>query len=198
MPYALRVSAADLAPTVGYLRLPEGKRSRVRQAMGERQRPRVGFVWCAGVWNPSRSIPYAVFQTLLEVPGLEVWSLQGEPERETWLRSSQQERRAAVHDVYRCGDGILSLATVIEQMDLVVTVDTLAAHLAGALGVPCWLLLQHRADWRWMIRRNDTPWYPSLRLFRQNTPGDWLPLVSTVRTCLQAFATDVHASGGRA
>ena len=66
-------------------------------------------------------------------------------------------------------------------MDLVITVDTLAAHLAGALAKPCWLLLQHRADWRWMSRREDTPWYPTLRLLRQEVEGGWDALMQQVR-----------------
>ena len=65
----------------------------------------------------------------------------------------------------------MGLAATIGNLDLILTVDTLAAHLAGALGVPTWLLLKQEADWRWMIGRSDSPWYPSLRIFRQPAPG---------------------------
>ena len=65
-------------------------------------------------------------------------------------------------------------------LDLLVCVDTLSAHLAGALGVPTWLLLPLRADWRWMENREDTPWYPTMRLFRQNGCGDWSPVIARV------------------
>jgi ADP-heptose:LPS heptosyltransferase len=85
-----------------------------------------------------------------------------------------------------CGDGILPLAHTIARLDLVITVDTLAAHLAGALGKPVWLLLQHAADWRWMTDRMDSPWYPSMRLFRQPTPGDWSSVVTNVLGALEA------------
>jgi ADP-heptose:LPS heptosyltransferase len=67
-------------------------------------------------------------------------------------------------------------------LDLVVSVDSMPAHLAGALGVPVWVLLAHQADWRWMERRQDSPWYPTMRLFRQECPGDWsMPVACLLR-----------------
>jgi ADP-heptose:LPS heptosyltransferase len=93
-----------------------------------------------------------------------------------------------LRDSAGCNDGVLSLAGVISQLDLVITVDTLAAHLAGSLGVPVWLLLQYAADWRWMDGRNDSPWYPSLRIFRQTAPGEWLDVVEAVERKLQQWA----------
>ena len=84
------------------------------------------------------------------------------------------------------GDGLLALAATVANLDLVITVDTLAAHLAGALGRPAWLMLQYAADWRWMTGREDSPWYPSLRLFRQSAPGDWPGVVARLRQALIA------------
>ena len=184
LPYALRVCADLLEPTSGYLHVPELERQRVTDIMGPKRLPRVGVVWCAGHWNPARSVPFTEFRDLLKTEGVEFWSLQGDVERCAW---SELGREAAGHDVYRCGDGILPLAAVVQQMDLVITVDTLAAHLAGALEVPCWVLLQRRADWRWMCGREDTPWYPSLRLFRQEKEGDWMHLLGHVRWSIEAW-----------
>ncbi len=180
LPYLLRVSGEDLQPTSGYLRLPPALVTRTAAVLGRRSKPRVGVVWAAGHWNPSRSISAELIGQL-NVSGAEFWSLQG--------------RAAAGHalpdrnwrDVYECGDGIAALAAAVAGMDLVITVDTLAAHLAGALGVPCWLLLQHRADWRWMSGRTDSPWYPSLRIFRQRAPGNWEGLLAEVRGELEAW-----------
>ena len=74
----------------------------------------------------------------------------------------------------------METAATILHMDLVVSVDTMVAHLAGALGVPVWVLLPHCADWRWMIDSYDSPWYPAMRLFRQNGPGEWEPVIQGV------------------
>ncbi len=191
LPYALRVTAEELEPRQGYLQLPQSMRSHVQQVMRPAQRPRVGVVWSAGHWNPSRSIPFGTFGSLLDVSSVEFWSLQGDGEGRYWASAGQDGAR---RDVYEVGDGILSLAAVIEQLDLVITVDTLAAHLAGALGVPCWVLLQQQADWRWMAAREDSPWYPSLRLWRQHVHGDWMSLLQRVRAALQTWvaAAETH------
>jgi ADP-heptose:LPS heptosyltransferase len=75
-------------------------------------------------------------------------------------------------------------AAQVAAMDLVITIDNSAAHLAGALGVPTWLLLPYAPDWRWMLDRDDSPWYPTMRLFRQATPGDWQGVVQSVQRAL--------------
>ena len=186
LPYVLRVTTGELAPHQGYLHLPAPVRARAAGAMGCDGLPRVGLVWCAGHWNPLRSVPFEVFRSLLNVGDVEFWSLQGDAGRYSW---GSLNDGAAGRDVYEVGDDILSLAAVIEQMDLVITVDTLAAHLAGALGVPCWVLLQHRADWRWMCAREDSPWYPSLRLWRQSGTGDWVELMERVRSGLGSWVS---------
>ena len=181
LPHLFRVSAGDLQPTSGYLYLPLALVEATRTLMGRRQRPRVGVVWTAGEWNPSRSIPAHLASNLSSVAEVEFWSLQGGVEAGLGV--------AGWRNVYECGDGILPLSLVIAELDLVITVDTLAAHLAGALGIPCWLLLQHRADWRWMSRREDTPWYPSLRLLRQEADGGWESLMSRVCSELRRWVS---------
>jgi ADP-heptose:LPS heptosyltransferase len=73
------------------------------------------------------------------------------------------------------------------NLDLVITVDTVTAHLAGALGRPVWTLLPHEADWRWMIDRDDSPWYPTMRLFRQSARGKWRPVIDRIVKELSLF-----------
>jgi ADP-heptose:LPS heptosyltransferase len=75
-------------------------------------------------------------------------------------------------------------AALISLLDLVVTIDTSVAHLAGALGVPVWIMLQHSADWRWLLVRDDSPWYPTARLFRQQRPGHWASVINGVTQAL--------------
>ena len=181
LPYVLRVNSEELLPTSGYLRLPKRALAATTAIIGPYRKPRVGVVWAAGHWNPSRSIPPALLSGLAQCEDVEFWTLQGHGDRSD---ASLYRWR----DVYTCGDGILPFATVVAHMDLVITVDTLAAHLAGALGIPCWLLLQHRADWRWMSRRADTPWYPSLQLMRQAEGGDWAELLGRVELRFREWA----------
>ena len=186
LPHVLRVTADDLLPTHGYLHVPEATLAVVARVVGARTRPRVGLVWGSGHWNTSRSVPFEIMRTLLDVQGVEFWSLQGgDTEKRAW---DALEPAPCRRSVYEAGDGILRLAAVVQQMDLVITVDTLAAHLAGALGVPCWVLLQQRADWRWMCGRADSPWYPSLRLWRQREGSGWDELVERVRRELTMWA----------
>jgi len=78
-------------------------------------------------------------------------------------------------------------ARIISGLDLMITVDSMPAHLAGALNIPVWVMLNADADWRWMINRTDSPWYPSMKLFRQTTPGNWDSVINQVTEELSAF-----------
>jgi hypothetical protein len=79
-------------------------------------------------------------------------------------------------------------ALAMRALDLLMSVDTLSAHLGGALGVPTWTLIPAAADWRWMQDREDSPWYPTMRLFRQEREGEWLPVIARVSAALQSAA----------
>jgi ADP-heptose:LPS heptosyltransferase len=91
------------------------------------------------------------------------------------------------------GDRLLDYrdtAAILEQLDLTITVDTSVLHLAGALGRPVWGLISAKSDWRWMLDREDSPWYPTLRLFRQARLDDWQELISRVATALSSWRPD--------
>ena len=181
LPYLFRSEACDLPLTTRYLDLPPSVLADAAKRMGPRTRPRAGVVWAAGEWNPDRSLPLECLGPLLAPPSHEFWNLQG------------GEARRALDTLpdatLVCGEGILQLAAAISHMDLVITVDTLAAHLAGALGKPVFLLLQHAADWRWQVDREDSPWYPTLSIVRQPRPGDWPGVIAQV---CEALAKGTH------
>jgi ADP-heptose:LPS heptosyltransferase len=86
--------------------------------------------------------------------------------------------------ITRGADNLVELARVMRSLDLVITIDSMPAHLAGALGTLVWTLLARDSDWRWMEEREDSPWYPTMRLFRQSRPGEWGPVIERVRTAL--------------
>ena len=190
LPYFFRTEQHELPVAEKYLHLPAGVKRQAAQIMGSSSWPRVGVVWAGGDWNPERSLPLPLLLPLLSTSKCEFWSLQGGRSREEWgaLPASPHLRDAAC-----CGDGILPLAAVIVQLDLVITVDTLAAHLAGALGKPAWVLLQYAADWRWMLGRSESLWYPSLRLFRQPEQGDWTSVVACVHQALTNWMAEKAA-----
>ena len=188
LPYLFRTEAHELPIAERYLRLPGGVMQQAARAMCSFSvSRRVGVVWAAGEWNADRSLPLGMLRPLLETPQCEFWSLQGGRAQQEWRNS------VSLRDASCLGDGILRLAAAIAQLDLVITVDTLAAHLAGCMGKPAWVLLQHNADWRWMLERSDSLWYPSLRLFRQPSPGDWVTVVAGIERELTRWIDEKSA-----
>jgi hypothetical protein len=179
--YLFRTSVNALPIATRYLNLPLDRLGQTAAAMHDSGKPRIGLVWTGGEWNLERSVPFGYFNTFLKDFRFSFWNLQGGPSNDV-----TDTRMHNAKDL--CGDGILALATTIAHLDLVITVDTLAAHLAGALGKPIWLLLQHTADWRWMTNRTDSPWYPSMRIFRQPEPGDWSAVILNVLEALEDYA----------
>lgn len=186
LPYVFRSRLGDLPVATCYLRLPQAERERAAQAFDDDDHPRIGVVWSSGAWNAARSIPLSKLDCLWHRTDAHFWNLQGGAARSEWetLPAMQNLHDAPIF----CADaGLLPLAAFICQLDLVLTVDTLAAHLAAALGIRTWLLLQNSADWRWMVGRSDSPWYPSMRIFRQPRPGDWRSVVADVECALDAW-----------
>lgn len=148
-------------------------------------RLKVGIVWSGGnlyKHNQARSFSLAQFQPVLDVPGIAFYSLQkGIPQVEI----TQLGWESRLRDLNEHLNDMADTAAAIAQLDLVITVDTSVAHLAGALAKPVWVLLAHIADWRWLVEREDSPWYPTMRLFRQHSPGDWQSVMRRVVIALQ-------------
>jgi hypothetical protein len=129
----------------------------------------------------NRSIPISLLEPLLGLGGLAFYSLQVGPAQDQAAGESKPGKLTSLAGQIR---DYADTARFIEQLDLVITVDTSIAHLAGALGRPTWVLLPFAPDWRWLLDRNDSPWYPTVRLFRQPAPGDWPSVIQDVVAAL--------------
>jgi hypothetical protein len=163
LPYALRATVQTLPNTTPYIHVDLNQFRRAAS-------PRVGLVWQSGGWDGSRSVAPELMRELLRVPGIEFRILQRGPALASWPGGGQIPVLRDIREE----------AAELRALDLLICVDTLSAHLAGALGVPTWTLLPASADWRWMDDREDTPWYPTMRLFRQTRPGDWESVMARV------------------
>jgi hypothetical protein len=135
----------------------------------------------------NRSMPVDFFRPLLRTPGVRWHSLQVGNRAQDLSRAGLE---AAIADVGSRFRDFGDTAQAIRQLDLVIAVDTAVAHLAGALGKPVWTLLPFEAEWRWMVGRADSPWYPTMRLFRQTARGDWKGLLEQVAAELGKFQAD--------
>jgi tetratricopeptide (TPR) repeat protein len=152
---------------------------------------KVGVVWQGNPhfsWDRWRSIPLACFAPLAAVEGVRLVSLQKGPGAEQVAALKGRFPVEELEGLDAEGGAFLDTAAVMKCLDLLVAADTAAAHLAGALGVPAWVALSAVADWRWMIGREDTPWYPSMRLFRQTTLGDWAEVFGRMAEALRPLA----------
>ncbi|EEF27029.1 conserved hypothetical protein, partial [Ricinus communis] len=154
-----------------------------RAALGPRTRPRVGVVWSGSADNQNdrnRSLPLALLAALFDAP-CDFVSLQKEvrPDDQPLLDTLPVLQVAdQLHD-------FADTAALCAVLDLVITVDTSVAHLAGALGLPVWIMLQTPFEWRWLEQGARSPWYPSATLYRQAQRGDWAPLVAQVAADLR-------------
>ena len=186
LPHVFRTSLDTIPATVPYLRMVDGDHAGIRSAIGAAgNRYKVGLVWGG---NPAhkndrnRSCPVEHFIQLLQIPGLSLFSLQ-KGERAAEL--ARPDLAGAVTDLSGLLDDFADTACAVSMLDLVITVDTAVAHLAGALGRPAWVLLPAFPDWRWLLEREDSPWYPTMRLFRQAQSGDWGELFGRVAVGLR-------------
>jgi tetratricopeptide (TPR) repeat protein len=191
--FALPMMSAPLAFGTTPETVPNGNNGRYlfaepSQIVPDSGLPRIGVVWAgrSRSWADNRSLPAGLLADLLGACGEFAWfNLQLEPSDDARRIIDSTE---CITDLSPHISDFASTASLIESMDMVVTVDTAVAHLAGALGKPTCLLLPFAADWRWLLGRNDTPWYPNTRLFRQQTPGDWPELIDRVATELHRLA----------
>jgi hypothetical protein len=148
-----------------------------RERLADIRGLRVGIAWQGNsqfAWDQWRSMALAEFEPLSQVDGVRLVSLQKGDDRDATRASAA--RLGVIDlgdDLDREAGAFMDTAAIIGHLDLVVTSDSATAHLAGALGAPVWVALPRAPEWRWMLERTDTPWYPTMRLFRQKALGDW-------------------------
>ena len=151
---------------------------------------RIGIVWAGNANNERdrhRSCRLDDFAPLLDLPDTEFVSFQVGPRADELPRSGW---RGLIRDAGKKLAPFETTADALAEVDLVIAVDTAMAHLAGALGRRVWTLLAFAPDWRWQLGRIDTPWYPTMRLFRQPAPNDWIGAFREVRRELAALVAD--------
>jgi tetratricopeptide (TPR) repeat protein len=182
LPLAFGTTLDTIPAGTPYLTVPEAAVDKAAALPWPTDGLRVGLVWAG---NPEhrndryRSIALSLLEPLLALEGVHFFSLQMGAEAEQLAMAE-----GAVVDLrYEIGD-MADTAALMEHLDVVIAVDTAVVHLAGALGRPVWLLLPFAPDWRWMLEREDSPWYPTMRLFRQTERSGWEPVLERVRAAL--------------
>ncbi len=176
LPHLVKSSLDSIPAQIPYLKARPDLVDYWRSRLSEFSGFKIGISWQGNPkspYEPARSIPLAAFEALA-MPGVRLFSLQKGFGTE---QIPQVAERFPVIDLSAQLDEtngpFMDTAALMTQLDLVITSDTVTAHLAGALGVPVWVALPLPTDWRWMKGRTDSPWYPGMRLFRQSQPGDW-------------------------
>lgn len=174
LPYLFGTTLQTVPAEVPYMFADESLTAKWKARLADDPAPRkIGLIWGGGIANPTdaqRSVPITALGPLAAIKDASFYSLQSD-ERVHELSAAPRELR--IKSLGPELKDFADTAAVLMNLDLLITVDTAAAHLAGALGRPVWTLLAFFNDWRWMLERSDTPWYPTMRLFRQKTRGDW-------------------------
>ena len=186
LPLAFGTTVETIPAQVPYLYAPQEALQKAAALGWPEKGLRVGVAWTGNPSHPKnrfRSVPLELLAKLFDLEGVHFYSLQlGEAAAElAALKTGVADLSAATGDM-------ADTAAQMARMDLIISIDTSMAHLAGALGRPLWVLLCHTPDWRWLLEREDCPWYPTARLFRQSQPGDWEAVIERVRGELAALA----------
>ncbi len=187
LPLAFGTTLDTIPAAIPYLSADPAKSARWQARLGSAGGlRRVGLAWSGNVQHKGdrrRSIPLAELRVLAH-PAVHFVGLQHE------VRDADRPAMACFPSLENCGEALADFddtAALIACLDLVITVDTAVAHLAGALGKPVWILLPHAPDWRWLLNRNDSPWYPTARLYRQASIGDWTTVLQEVAAALDVL-----------
>lgn len=183
LPHVFNTSVETVPATVPYLYPEPDLIERWRGKIGS-DGFKVGICWQGNpenLLNRGRAVPLKHYAPLAEIPGVRLICLQTHHGLDQVADLPRPEALTMLGEDFGTGaDAFVDLAAAMKCVDLVVTSDTASGHVGGALGVPTWIVLGNVPDWRWMLERTDTPWYPSVRLFRQPRPGDWQAALDAV------------------
>ena len=179
LPLALDSKLETIPADIPYLSAQSEQVEKWRIRLGARSRPRIGLAWAGRRREPvnhTRDMRLELFDPLIRLDA-DIISLQKEvPDEDRPVLES-------IGQIARPGEELSDFAetaALIENLDMVISVDSVIAHLAGALGKPVWIMLRYSGEWRWLLDRSDSPWYPTARLFRQKVPGDWAGVVADI------------------
>ncbi len=185
LPHVFKTIMATIPQTIPYV--GAGIPQEALPTAAKPAKLKVGLVWSNGFTNigtRQRKLALTQFLPLLSLPDITFYSLQKGNGAEELAAGGFE---AFILDLEPVIKDFTDTASLIQQLDLLITVDTASAHLGGALGIPTWVLLPYGSDWRWFLNRSDSPWYPSLRLFRQTKPFDWDSQIMDVQTALNTY-----------
>jgi len=194
LPLAFKTTLQSIPNQTPYLSAPTDALIKWKAIVPRGAKLKVGIVWKGNPTHENdanRSVPFALLEPLLDLNHVDFVNLQmGLSITESDAFQNRSNCVDPTSDILDYAD----TAALIAQLDLVISADTSVAHLAGALGKPVWILLPFSPDWRWMLDRKDSPWYPSAQLFRQPKPQAWTPVISALTASLSTVA---RTSNGR-
>ena len=197
LPLVFQTSVNTIPADIPYIGFDEARKQEFQSKLVNSANLKVGLVWNGGfradhpeLWetNRRRNIALEQIAKLRGVSGVDFYSLQKGDPAESEFKSKKDELWPESINCTPWLDDFSDTASLIENLDLVISVDTSTAHLSGALGKPVWILNRYDSCWRWLRGRTDSPWYPSATIYQQSKPGDWDGVIDRVRADLQALA----------
>jgi tetratricopeptide (TPR) repeat protein len=197
LPLVFGTTLETIPAQIPYLDFDHDKKNLFARELGTSQKLKVGVIWNGGfradspeLWaiNKRRNIELDVICRLKNVKGVDFYSLQKGDPAESELRTRKEELWPDLINYADLLNDFSDTAALMECLDLIISVDTSSAHLAGALGRPVWILNRYDSCWRWLRGRSDSPWYPTAKIYQQNTPGDWIGVIEDVKVDLASLA----------
>lgn len=186
LPLIFGTTVTTIPCSTPYISIDQTRVAHWKEKLSHDSNFKIGICWHGNtIHGEEKFMPLHYFAQLAEIPGISLYSLQKMHGLDQ-LEKLEKPKLIKTFDADFDTQPFLDSAAVIKNLDLILTVDTSIAHLAGALGMPTWLILHNNAEWRWMLDRADTPWYPTMKLIRQRHVQNWQPVIEEIRSLLHA------------